>query len=74
MLGIVALVLAAIPGPSFVAFLPAITAAVFGIIALVKRHPRRGLAVVVVDRHRGHAEHRTKHRVSGQTRCPRCAS
>jgi hypothetical protein len=44
-LGIVAFVLAVIPGPSFVAFLPALAAAALGVIALVKRYPRRGLAL-----------------------------
>lgn len=43
--GIVAMVCAVIPGLSFVAFLPAIAAAVLGIIALATKKPRRGRAL-----------------------------
>lgn len=46
--GIVAIVCAIIPGLSFIAFLPAITAAILGVIALVTRKPRRGFALAGV--------------------------
>ena len=44
-LGIVAAVFAIIPGPSFGAFVPAILAAVLGIVALTRETPRRGFAL-----------------------------
>ncbi len=44
-LGIVAAVFAIIPGPSFAAFVPAILAAVLGIVALTRKTPRRGFAL-----------------------------
>ncbi len=44
-LGLVALVFAFIPGLSFAAWLPAIGAIVFGIIALAKKSGKRGLAI-----------------------------
>ena len=46
--GIVAMVFAVIPGLSFVAFLPAIAAAILGIIALATKKPRRGRALTGV--------------------------
>lgn len=46
--GIVALVGATIPGLSFVAWMPALAAIVLGIIALVKKTPRRGQALTGV--------------------------
>jgi hypothetical protein len=48
--GIVAAVLAVIPGPSFVAFVPAIIAIVLGLVALIRKHPtpKRGVAAVVL--------------------------
>jgi hypothetical protein len=42
--GIVAALFAVIPGPSFGAFVPAILAAVLGIVALTRKTPRRGFA------------------------------
>jgi hypothetical protein len=47
-LGIVALVVAVVPGPSFAAFAPAITAGVLGVVALRRQTPRRGQAVAGV--------------------------
>ncbi|HEU0206561.1 MAG TPA: DUF4190 domain-containing protein [Pseudolysinimonas sp.] len=46
--GIVAAVFAIIPGPSFGAFVPAILAAVLGIVALARTTPRRGFALAGV--------------------------
>ena len=46
--GIVAIVSAVIPGLSFVAWIPAIAAIVLGVIALVKKTPRRGQALTGV--------------------------
>ncbi|MFM9877591.1 MAG: hypothetical protein ACKVOG_07050, partial [Rhodoglobus sp.] len=46
--GIVAIVCASIPGLSFVAFLPAITALGLGIAALVSKVPPRGMAITGV--------------------------
>lgn len=43
--GIVAIISAIIPGLSFVAWIPAITAITLGVIALVKKTPRRGQAL-----------------------------
>ncbi|MEO6532047.1 MAG: DUF4190 domain-containing protein [Pseudolysinimonas sp.] len=43
--GIVAALFAIIPGPSFGAFVPAILAAVLGIVALTRKTPRRGFAL-----------------------------
>ncbi len=47
-IGIVAAVFAIIPGPSFGAFVPAILAAVLGIVALTRKTPRRGFALAGV--------------------------
>lgn len=49
-LGIVALVLGSIHGPSFVAFIPAILAVIFGILVLIRKSParKRGLAGLIV--------------------------
>jgi hypothetical protein len=44
-LGIVAIVLAIIPGPSFVAFIPALIAVALGIAALARKVPSRGRAL-----------------------------
>lgn len=44
-LGIIAAVFAIIPGPSFGAFVPAILAAVLGIVALTRKTARRGFAL-----------------------------
>lgn len=46
--GIVAIVSAVIPGLSFVAWIPAIAAIVLGVIALIKKTPRRGQALTGV--------------------------
>ena len=46
--GIVAIVTAIIPGLSFIAWMPALAAIVLGIIALVKKTPRRGQALTGV--------------------------
>jgi len=46
--GIVAIVSAIIPGLSFVAWIPAIAAIVLGVIALMKKTPRRGRALTGV--------------------------
>lgn len=46
--GIVAMVCAVIPGLSFVAFLPAIAAAVLGVVALATKKPKRGSALTGV--------------------------
>jgi len=46
--GIVAIVSAVIPGLSFVAWIPAIAAIALGIIALIKKTPRRGQALTGV--------------------------
>ncbi len=43
--GIVAMVFAVIPGLCFIAFIPALVALVLGIVALAKKHPRRGRAL-----------------------------
>ena len=43
--GIVAIVSAIVPGLSFVAWIPAIAAIVLGVIALIKKTPRRGQAL-----------------------------
>jgi hypothetical protein len=42
--GIVAALFAVVPGPSFGAFVPAILAAVLGVVALTRKTPRRGFA------------------------------
>jgi len=46
--GIVAIVSAVIPGLSFVAWIPAIAAIVLGVVALIKKTPRRGQALTGV--------------------------
>lgn len=46
--GIVAIVSAVIPGLSFVAWIPAIAAITLGVIALIKKTPRRGQALTGV--------------------------
>lgn len=46
--GIVAIVSAIVPGLSFVAWIPAIAAIVLGVIALIKKTPRRGQALTGV--------------------------
>ncbi len=46
--GIVAIVSAVIPGLSFVTWIPAIAAIVLGVIALIKKTPRRGQALTGV--------------------------
>jgi len=46
--GLVAIVCAIIPGLSFIAFLPAITATVLGVIALVRKSSGRGKATAAV--------------------------
>jgi len=46
--GIVAVLFAAVPGPSFGAFVPAILAAVLGVVALTRKPPRRGFALAGV--------------------------
>jgi hypothetical protein len=47
-LGIVAFVMAVVPGPSFAAFAPAIVAGILGILALRRQSPRRGQAIAGV--------------------------
>lgn len=46
--GIVAIVSAIVPGLSFVAWIPAVAAIVLGVIALIKKTPRRGQALTGV--------------------------
>jgi hypothetical protein len=49
-LGIVAFVLAVIPGPSFTAFVPAITAIALGLITVIGKRPtvKRGIAAIIL--------------------------
>ena len=48
--GIVAALLAVIPGPSFVAFIPAITAIVLGLVTLIRKRPtpKRSIAAMML--------------------------